>query len=259
MTSPEENFFYYNKIFDYLSSKTGKRIIFKQRKSYQDVNELLRMQELDFAFICSGAYVEARRNFGAEILVVPQINGGSVYYAYIVVRNDSNFEKFEDLKGCNFAFTDPLSNTGCLYPRYLVKKMGMSENSFFTNIIYTHAHDYSIQAVSNKIVDAASVDSLIFDHLNKNTPDKTANLKIIKKSMPFGIPPVVVHPRGNSFLREEIKSIFLEMNEDPDGQEILSNLGIDRFIPGENSQYDSIRKMEYFIQNKANEIQAPSP
>ncbi len=75
MISAEENFFHYNEIFDYVYRKIGRKIIFKQRKSYQEVNELLRLQELDFAFICSGAYVEAKEEFDAEILVVPLIKG----------------------------------------------------------------------------------------------------------------------------------------------------------------------------------------
>lgn len=246
--SPEKNFFYYNKIFDYISSKTGKKIIFKQRKSYQEVNELLHLQELDFAFICSGAYIEAEEEFDAEILAVPQIKGQSNYYAYIIVRNDSGLASFEDLKGYDFAFTDPLSNTGCLYPRYLVKKMNLSEDMFFSRVIYTYAHDYSIQAVENKIVDAASVDSIIFDYFKVNNPKKVSNLKIIKKSVPFGIPPIVVHPKIESDLKRELQSVFFNMSTDPQGKEILSHLDIDRFVLGKDSEYDSIRKMKAFIQ-----------
>jgi phosphonate transport system substrate-binding protein len=245
--SPEENFFYYNKIFDYLSHKTGRKIIFKQRKSYQEVNQLLRLQELDFAFICSGAYVDAKEDFNAEILVVPQIKGKSSYHAYIIVRNDSGLARFEDLKGHDFAYTDPLSNTGCLYPRYLVKKMNLPEEMFFSRMIYTYAHDYSIQAVENKIVDAASVDSLIFDYLKVSSPQKVANLSVIKKSVPFGIPPAVVHRKIDPDLKRKLQSVFLNMGTDPQGKELLSHLDIDKFVMGQDSEYDSIRKMKAFI------------
>jgi len=248
MISPEENFFHYNEIFNYIHHKIGRKIIFKQRKSYQEVNELLRLQELDFAFICSGAYVEAREEFDAEILVVPQIKGKSNYHAYVIVRNDSGLAKFEDLKGHDFAFTDPLSNTGCLYPRYLVKGINLSEKMFFSRVIYTYAHDYSIQAVENKIVDAASVDSLIFDYFKGNKPQEVASLKVIKKSEPFGMPPVVIHPNIEPDLKRKLQSVFINMNTDPQGKEILSHLDIDRFVLGKDSEYDSIRKMKAFIQ-----------
>lgn len=250
MISPLENFSYYNKIFNYISAQTGRKILFKQRKTYQEVNDLLRFQELDFAFICSGAYIEARRDFKAEILAVPQIKGKVNYFAYIIVRKDSGIENVAELKDRSFAFTDPLSNTGCLYPQYLVKKMDHSADMFFSNIVYTHAHDYSIQAVENKMADGASVDSLIFDYIKETHPERTAKLKIIKTSQPFGMPPVVIHPKIEPQLKREIRTALLNMSEEPEGREILSHLAIDRFVVCDDKEYDSIREMRAFIQER---------
>lgn len=259
MTSPKENFSYYNDIFDYISTQTGRRILFKQRKTYQEVNDLLRYKELDFAFVCSGAYVEAKNEFSVEILAVPQIKGKTNYFAYIIVREDSGIENFADLKGKSFAFTDPLSNTGYLYPQYLIAKMNQSAEEFFSRIIYTHAHDYSIHAVENKIVDGASVDSLIFDYIRETHPDRITNLKVIKTSDPFGMPPVVIHPEIAPQLKEEIRSVLLNMNQKPQGKEILSHLSIDRFVLCEDRDYDSIRMMKTFIQEQNYENQNFSP
>ncbi len=243
MTSPRENFLFYSKIFDYISKRIGRQIVFKQRKTYQEINELLAQREVDFAFICAGAYVEAKKDFDAQILVVPQIEGKTVYYAYIIVHADSGLTKFEDIKGHSFAFTDPLSNSGHIYPAYLVKTLNQTEDQFFSNVVYTYAHDYSIQAVASRMVDAASVDSLIFDHINKTHPEKTANLRIIKKSMPFGMPPVVVHPELDAELKATLQSILLNMGKDDDGKKTLSYLGIDRFVLSDDAEYDFIRSM----------------
>lgn len=243
MTSPRENFSFYSKIFDYISKRIGRQIVYKQRKTYREINELLAQRELDFAFICSGAYVEAKKDFNAQILVVPQIGGKTVYYAYIIVQADSGLTNFEDIKSHSFAFTDPLSNSGHIYPAYLVKTLNQTEDQFFSNVVYTYAHDYSVQAVASRMVDAASIDSLIFDHINKAHPEKTANLRIIKKSMPFGMPPVVVHPELDPELRATLQSILLNMSEDDEGRETLSHLGIDRFLPGDDAEYGFIRSM----------------
>lgn len=259
MISPEENFFYYSRIFDYISQKIERRIIFKQRKSYHEVNELLRLQELDFAFICSGGYIEAKEDFDAEILAIPQIKGKTHYYAFIIVRNDLKIEKFEDLEELSFAFTDPLSNTGCLYPRYLVRRMNQSEEEFFSHIIYTHAHDYSVQAVANKLVDGASVHSIIFNYMKMNTPHKVAKLKVIKKSGPFGMPPVVINPKIDPNLKRELQEVLFNMSSDPQGKEVLSRLAIDCFVPGQDRDYDSVREMKAFIQVKSHEGQNSTP
>jgi phosphonate transport system substrate-binding protein len=245
--SPEENFYYYNRFFEYLSSQLGRRIQFRQRKTYGEVNDLLQSGDLDFAFICSGAYIEAKRTFNAEILAVPQMKGQTIYFAYIIVHNDSGIKSFDDLKGGKFAFTDPLSNTGCLYPRYLVTKYGHSIDDFFHDVIYTYSHDNSIQAIESNLVDGASVDSLIFDQIKANHPEKVSHVKVIQKSGPFGILPLVVHADLDPEIKEKIREVLFGMNQNKSGKEILSQLEIDRFVRGSDKEYDSIRRMQSFL------------
>jgi phosphonate transport system substrate-binding protein len=247
MISPEDTFSYYNKVFEYLSTQINRSILFKQRKTYQEVNNLLRLQELDFAFICSGAYVEAKRDFNAEILVVPQIRGKTNYYAYIIVRNDSGINNFMDLRGKRFAFTDRLSNTGCLYPLYLVAQIGQSPEVFFQDSLFTYAHDQSIHAVENRIVDGASVDGLIYDYIKDTHPLEVSHLNIIKRSIPFGMPPVVVHPDMIPEVKEQIRRALLNMAKDERGREVLFHLRVDRFVMYEDSTYDSIREMKAYL------------
>ena len=247
MISPEDTFSYYNDIFEYLSLQINRGILFKQRKTYQEVNDLLRWRELDFAFICSGAYVEAKRDFNAEILVVPQVGGETHYFAYIIVRTDSGINNFFDLQGKRFAFTDPLSNTGCLYPQYLLAQKGQSPEDFFQDILFTYAHDLSIQAVENRIVDGASVDGLVYDYLKNTNLLITHNLSVIKTSVPFGMPPVVVHPDMIPEDKERIRRALLNMEKGDRGKDILSHLGVDRFVIYEDSAYDSIREMKAYL------------
>lgn len=251
LISPQENFFYYNRIFDYVSEKIGRKIIYKQRKTYREVNDLLSRQDLDFAFIGAGAYVEAKKEFDAQILAVPQIDQKAESYGYIIVRKTSNLAEIEDLKGRSFAFTDPLSNTGCIYPTYLVKVLRRTPEKFFSRVIFTYAHDYSIQAVAGGIVDAAGVNGLIFDYIQKIHPEKTAAVKIIKKSMPFGMPPVVVNPKIDPNLKNRLQKILLNMGDDAEGRAILLPLGIERFVQGNDDEYGFIRAMNSFISDKS--------
>ncbi len=252
MMSPEDNFYYYSRLFEYLSSQMGRSIQFKQRKTYGEINDLLQSGDLDFAFICSGAYIEAKRAFNAEILAVPQVDNRTYYFAYIIVHTDSGINSFAELKGARFAFTDPLSNTGCLYPRYLAAKEGQSFKDFFHEVVYTYSHDNSIQAVENHVVDGASVDSLIFDQIKATHPQKVSYVRIIVKSDPFGIPPFVVHPDFDSELKKEIRAALLGMNQNKKGREILSQLEFDCFVRSSDKEYDSIREMKSFLNKPDN-------
>lgn len=46
---------------DYLQKKVGRPIELIQRQSYQEINDLVRDNGVDVAFICSGAYVPGKR------------------------------------------------------------------------------------------------------------------------------------------------------------------------------------------------------
>ncbi len=242
MTSPNETLVHYDKLVKYISQKTNHPIKFEQYKTYEEVNSLIELMQIDVAFICSGAYVEAKKKFPVEILAVPVVRGKLTYNAYIIVHKDSPVQKFEDLRGRSFAFTDPLSNTGRSYALKRVSQMGQTPDEFFSRLIYTHAHDYSIQAVAQGIVEGATVHSLIFDYMKKQNPEKVKELRIIEVSEDFGMPPVVVHSRLDAKVKHNLRTIFLNLHKHPKGKKILDQLLIDKFVSGENVDYASIQK-----------------
>jgi len=122
--------------------------------------------------------------------------------------------------------------------------MGLRPKDFFQDILYTYAHDNSIQAVKRQLVDGAYVDSLVFDQLKKNNPSRVSGLIIIDRSPPFGIPPIVMHPDMDPNLKRKIQETMLYMDLNRKGKELLSFAGIDRFVIGRDKDYDSIREMK---------------
>jgi phosphonate transport system substrate-binding protein len=238
MISPLTTFNLYKDLIDYISKQSGYKVEFKQRKTYFEVNELLTEKKLDFAFICTGAYLEAQINKRPiELLAVPVVNGKSYYQAYVIVNTDSEFRKIDDLKGASFAFTDPLSNTGYLYVVNYLKGIKTTPEKFFNRIIFTYAHDYSIQAVKRKLVDGASVDGLVYEYLEKFEPKKIEGLRIINKSKEFGIPPFVVRKDLDQQIKSKLRKVLLNMHQDPEGKMLLKKIMIDKFIEVDESIY----------------------
>lgn len=247
MISPKETFGFYKEILVYISQKISLPIQLVQRETYEEVNNLLKENELDAAFVCTGAYVQGHDDFGMELLVAPVAYGKPVYYSYIIVPQDSTAQSLRDLRGKRFAFTDPMSNTGKLSPTYMLALMGEDENRFFSHFTFTYSHDKSIEAVAKKLVDGAAVDSLVWDYMSLKDPLYTSKTKIISKSAPYGIPPLVV-PKGlDNQLKEELRSIFLHMHEDAQGREILAEIMIDRFVEVSDDIYDNVRAMQKWI------------
>ena len=238
MISPVETFNLYKDLIDYISVKLGVPIEFKQRKTYAEVNELLNQNKLDFAFICTGAYLEARNKMPIEILVVPVVEGKPYYQAYVIVNDESNINSIDELQGKSFAFTDPLSNTGYDYIINILKDRRTNPEKFFSKTIFTYAHDYSIQAVKRKIVDGATVDGLVYEYLKHFQPEKVEGIKIINKSRDFGIPPFVVQKNLDPKLKLKLKNIMLSMHQDSEGKKLLNKIMIDKFIEADDSLYN---------------------
>lgn len=247
--SPRATLDTYAPLLDYLSARLGRQVDLLQRSTYAEINELIRSGGADVAFVCGGAYVEGERQFGMQILVVPQVDGQTTYQSYIIVARDSPFQSLEDLRGHSFAFTDPLSNSGHLSPLWLLFQINETPETFFSNTTFTFSHDNSIQAVANRVVDAAAVDSLVYDYVIARDPSYLERLRIIHRSDPYGIPPVVVHPQIDPSLRAELLRVFLEMDDNAEGRAVLEGLRIERFVEGDPAMYDSIRQMASTLRN----------
>jgi phosphonate transport system substrate-binding protein len=251
--TPRAGFAFYRKLIEYIGEKLDRPVKLVDRESYSDINKLIKFGDLDVAFVCGRPYVDGHEEFGMELLVAPEVSGKTVYYSYIIVARDSPIENFEGLRGKSFAFTDPMSNTGKLVPAYMLAGMRETPDSYFKNYIYTYAHDKSIKAVAQGIVDGAAVDSLVWEYVHSSTPELTSKTRIIAKSPPHGITPVVV-PKGlDPELKKKIKHILLNIHEDERGKKIINRMMIDRFVVVDDSQYDSIREMKSFVAGQETE------
>ncbi|GAB4282784.1 MAG: phosphate/phosphite/phosphonate ABC transporter substrate-binding protein [Candidatus Promineifilaceae bacterium] len=241
--SPKATFDTYSPLLDYLARRLDRPVELLQRPTYAEINELLHTGQADIAFICGGAFVEGEREQYMELLAIPTIQGNTTYQALIIVPQNSPAQSMEDLRGQQFAFSDPLSNSGRLYVQYRLAEMGETPESFFKSTIYTYSHDNSIRAVADGIVEGATVDSLVFDALVQQDPELGENLRVVERSPQFGIPPVVVHPAMDEEMKTALSAALLGMHLDESGRLALAALNVDRFVPPQTAAYDDIRHM----------------
>lgn len=250
MVSPKQTLVYYKDLLDYIGEKTGREVVLIQRKTYAEVNELFPKDLIDLAFVCSGPYTSARSSYGFEGLATPVVRGEPYYRSYLIVQKNAPYETLADLEGKVFAFTDPDSNSGGLVPHFWLLQKNRTPTDFFDRVTYTYSHDNSILAVARGLVDGAAVDGHIWDYYQTKDPYFTAKTRVIKKSKPYGSPPLVASAFLDPHLKDDIQQVVLTMHTTEQGRQILNAVMIDRFELPRKAWYESIQTMRVMVDKK---------
>jgi len=246
--SPEESLALYHDFNKYIEKKLKKNVSTIIKRDYNAMNQMIKENKVDIASICTGAmaYLEDHE---VKIVAVPVVNNKHSYRSYIITNRRFQIKSISDLRNRVFAFTDRLSNSGTIYPTFLIINYFKKQpENVLKKIYYTKSHDKSIYLVNKGVVEAAAVDSLIFDFIKRNKPEDVANIDIIFKSPEIISPPIVASSSLDNNLFNKIKTILLEMDKDSEGIKILKYLNIDRFVEADISDFSTIKEMKETIE-----------
>lgn len=226
----------------YLSDRLQRPIRFVRRKTYAEITDLLLTGELSAAWICSFSYVFHRNSL--RLVATPVFRGEPYYESYLIVpAADTATQGYADLADKVFAYVEPRSNTGYLYPRYAIQQLGEEPSGYFRDTFFTWSHPESVHAVAERVADAAAVDSYIWEALRLSAPALTDRTRVVSRSKQFGFPPVVAGALLGESERRALADIILNMHEDAEGRRLLGLLHLDRFIPPREEIYDGIPPM----------------
>lgn len=243
VVSPEKSMELYREFVSYLAARLSRAPVFLQKQNYAEVNDLVRYDFADLALVCTYAFIRGEREFGMEVLVIPEIHGATTYQSYIIVAEASRADSLEALEGKTFASSDLMSSSGWLYPATWLIEHHKDPKTFFSRHVITGSHDRSIVAVASGVADAAAVDSLVYDQMGTEDPTLTAATRIVQKSPLFGTPPLVVGPRIDPALKQALYRVLVTMHKDETGRAVLRRIGIDRFVKPDARIYDEVRRM----------------
>ncbi|WP_020061390.1 substrate-binding domain-containing protein [Bacillus sp. 123MFChir2] len=242
--SPTDTIMYYRKIADYIGEKLHRPVILIQRKSYNEISMLMINGGADIAILSTGAYITYKHVEGLEAIAMQERMGVPYYYGYVVVHRQNEISAINDLRGKNVAFTDPTSYSGYIFVRKKLAELSETPEHFFGRYVFTYSHESSLGAVINKVVDAAAVDSLVFERTKRQNPELVKDLKIIAKTEPIGTGPVVVRSNLPDEEKKIIKESFISMHEQEPIKTAFQGLFIDRFVPFEPKLYEVTYEMD---------------
>lgn len=233
----------------YLESHLKRPVVFVQRGSYREIVDMLREGKLDFAWLCGYPYVRNTRYF--QVLAVPLYKGEPLYQSYIIVpASDTQSRSIGDLRGKIFAFSDPDSNSGHLYPEFLLAKKGETAASFFAKTFYTWSHRKVVEAVASGLAQGGAVDGYVWDTLAYSHPELTGKTRIITRSPQFGHPPFVARRNTSPRLFGDMQDALMHMARDGEGASLLAVLNLDGFVYGNEHLFDDIAEMSRFVERR---------
>lgn len=207
--------------------------------------------EADVGFICGLPYIQLAGQNPApvELLAAPVLQGERyggkpVYYSDVIVRRDSPFERFDDLRGKSWSFNDCDSHSGYNVTRHRLMQLGApGEQAFFGKIVTAGWHQESIRLVHEGIVDASAIDSQVLAVAMRDAPALAEQLRVIDSLGPSTIQPVVAARHLPDGLKADVQAVVLTMHKDPQTRERLAQGLVERFVPIADNAYDDIRAM----------------
>jgi len=226
----------------FLEEALGRDVEFLRRYNYGEVVQLALRGQVDFAWVCGYLYVN--HHDVLDLLAAPVFNGSPRYQSYLIVPvADTSTRGLADLAGGIFAFSDPSSNSGWLYPEALLRRNGTRAEQHFQRTFYTWGHRRVVEAVAHGLADGGAVDGYIWETLARMEPALTEGTRIVNRSDAFGFPPIVATPAASPELRRAMLDALLAMDRSGRGREVLGNLNLDGFTVVDSSLYESIRAL----------------
>ncbi|WP_343627342.1 phosphonate ABC transporter substrate-binding protein [Roseateles sp.] len=227
-------------VLDALQQRLGIAIKPFVATDYNGVIEALRSKKLDVAYLGPFSYVLASSVANVEAFAVAETKktGQSSYKSLILARKDSGLRTVTDLKGKNFAFVDPSSASGHLFPKAGLQQQGIEPDQLFGRVIFSGSHDASILAVANKKVDAAAVADRIFATAVAKGQVKQDDFVVLWTSKPIPESPMVWRKDLDPALKEKLAKALAGLKDVKWGDQGVLN----GFQPTSDAAYDVVRE-----------------
>ena len=182
--------------------------------------EALRAGHLDVMLVTPMSFILAQQLAEIEPLVAGTTEGTLPYKTVFITRADrDDINSVSDLRGRSFAFVDPASSSGYMYPKaHLVTRYGLdpdrilSSGYFFEYVTFSGRHDASVLGVIMGDFDAASVAYAIL-HMFSNLFDAD-DIKIIGETDIIPPPLTIARASLPQSLRDAILSFYLQFDDE---------------------------------------------
>ncbi len=236
----------YEHIGKILSEKLGCEVKVFVTTNYNAEIEAMRNGKLEIGEFGPLGYVLAHQVAKAEAVAAFGTPDGKpdTYWASLVTYPSSGIKTAAEIKGHSFAFSDPASTSGHLFPAFAMRKAGLDPDKD-VQAVYAGSHTASFEALYNKKVDAGELNMEQVESAKMRGHYQDGDFVVLWKSDPIPNDPICVRgdlPEGfKKRLTEVLQNLDLSVLSADDKK--IIGLGGTRFVPQTDGAYDLIRDL----------------
>jgi phosphonate transport system substrate-binding protein len=161
----------------YVSEKLNVAAEFVADVRWQERERMLDAGEVHACWICGLPYVWKAdvetpiiELLAAPVMAAARYGNRPVYFSDVVVRADSPFHSFDDLRGASWAYNEPGSHSGHNVTRYYLAARGHARG-YFGRVVGSGAHQKSLRMILNGEIDASAIDSTVLETELRHRPE----------------------------------------------------------------------------------------
>lgn len=208
---------------------------------YESLGKMLATGIVDLGWFSPLAYVDAAEKYPLRPLAIPCVKGRPSYQGLVIANKKSGVGALEQLKGKRFAFVDPKSGSGYLYPRLLLQEKGYDPDRFFGEILFLGSHDKVIQAVFEGSVDGGATYTDAWDDAAKTMDLR--RLEILARTEDIPKDALAVPASVDAAFASALAETFLGMKaEGGESGAVMKKVSIDAFVKADDAQYNVLRR-----------------
>lgn len=236
----------YDHIGKLLGDKLGCEVKVFVTTNYNAEIEAMRAGKLEVGEFGPLGYVLAHQVAKAEAVAAFGTKEGKpdTYWASLVTWPGSGITTVAGIRGHSFAFSDPASTSGHLFPAYGLRKAGLDPDKDIKPI-YAGSHTSSFEALYNHKVDAGELNSEQLQSAMQRGHYKDGDVVFLWKSDPIPTDPITVRgdlpPAFKARLTEALQT--LDLSSLPEADRKIMGLSGTRFVPQTDGAYNGIRDL----------------
>ena len=232
----------------YLQQETGLEVSLIITKDYANLLELFARKEIDLARFGGFTYVKARYLHQADPLVMRDVD--LRFTSYFVTRADDDKESFQDYQKARFAFGPELSTSGHLMPRFFMRKDNVIPETYFSQVLYSQAHDQTIDWVVEGKADIGVVNSVVVDNLLARNGPAKQKLRILSQTPPYADYVWAAQPDLPASTKSSLTAAFIRLSSDNTEQRlILESVNAGYYLPASNINFTRLESIAHDLIN----------